>query len=232
MNSHRWILPLIAVVGAVAYWQGIDFGSKATSIALKMTPALAMALEVFRQRRFSAWPLAAALAIHAVGDGLLNLGSDYLLMGMGAFFLGHLGYIVAFLPHRYPLAELPRRRRAAIVLLVIAMIALTVYIWPMLRGPLTVASPIYALALTAMAVAALLGRWQGPWVVGGALLFVLSDVVLGLKLFAGQDALAPVIWPAYAAAQILMPLGYLATPATPFAGNSAAVTIEPVDRLS
>lgn len=232
MNTRRWILPLIAVVAAVAYWQGIDFNSKATSIALKMTPALAMALEVFRQRRFSARPLVAALAVHSVGDGLLNLGSDYLLMGMGAFFLGHLGYIVAFLPHRYSLAELPRRRRVAIVLLVVAMIALTAYIWPMLRGPLTVASPVYALALTAMAVTALLGRWQGPWVAGGALLFVLSDVVLGLKLFAGQDALAPIIWPAYAAAQILMPLGYLATPIASFASNSTAVTIEPVDRLS
>ena len=220
MNLRRWILPLTAVVAAVAYWQGIDFDSKATLIALKMTPALAMALEVFLQRRFSAWPLVAALAIHAVGDGLLNLGSDYLLMGMGAFFLGHLGYIAAFLPHRYPFAVLPPRRRAAIVLLVAAMIALTAYIWPMLRGPLAIASPIYSLALTAMAVSALLGPWQGPWVVIGALLFVLSDVVLGLKLFAGQTLFAPIIWPAYAAAQILMPLGYLATPRTSSAGNS------------
>ena len=73
---------------------------------------------------------------------------------------------------------------------------------------------------SAMAVSALLGRWQGPWVVIGALLFVLSDVVLGLKLFAGQTLFAPIIWPAYAAAQILMPLGYLATPRTSSAGNS------------
>jgi uncharacterized membrane protein YhhN len=232
MIPRRWMLPLIAVVAAVAYWQGIDFDSKATSIALKMTPAMAMALEVFRQRRRTAWPLVAALAVHAVGDGLLNLGRDYLLMGMGAFFLGHLGYIAAFLPHRYPLVELPGRRRVDIAMLVVAMIALTDYIWPMLRGPLAVASPIYSLALTAMAVAALLGRWQGPWVVVGALLFVLSDVVLGLKLFAGQTFFAPVIWPAYAAAQILMPLGYLATPRLSPAANFGTVTVEPADRLS
>jgi uncharacterized membrane protein YhhN len=212
MNPRRSILPLIAIVAAVAYWQRFDFDSQAASIALKMTPALAMALEVFLQRRWASWPLVAALAIHAVGDGLLNLGSDYLLAGMAAFFLGHLGYIAAFLPHRYPLTQLPARRRAAIAALTLAMIALTIYIWPMLRGPLAIASPIYSLALTAMAVAALLGRWKGPWVVAGAILFVLSDVVLGLKLFAGQAALAPVIWPAYAAAQILMPLGYLSTP--------------------
>ena len=112
------------------------------------------------------------------------------------------------------------------------MISLTIYIWPMLRGPLAIASPIYSLALTAMAVAALLGRWHGPWVVVGALLFVLSDVVLGLKLFAGQETLAPVIWPAYAAAQILMPLGYLATSGTSPAASLGTVTIEPADRLS
>ena len=69
-----------------------------------MTPALAMAVEVFRQRRQTAWPLVAALTLHAVGDGLLNLGSEYLLAGMAAFFLGHLGYIAAFLPPRDPLA--------------------------------------------------------------------------------------------------------------------------------
>ena len=232
MNPRRWILPLIAVLAAVAYWQGIDFDSKATSIALKMTPALAMAVEVFRQRRQTAWPLVAALTLHAVGDGLLNLGSEYLLAGMVAFFLGHLGYIAAFLPHRYPLAQLPIRRRAAIAALTLAMISLTVYIWPMLHGPLAIASPIYSLALSAMAVAAILGRWQGPWVVAGALLFVISDVVLGLKLFAGQETLAPVIWPAYAAAQILMPLGYLATPRLSPAANVGTVTVEPVDRLS
>lgn len=232
MISRRWIPPLIAIVAAVAYWQRLDFDSKAASIALKMTPALAMALEVFRQRRRTAWPLVAGLALHAVGDGLLNLGSDYLLAGMAAFFLGHLGYIAAFLPQRYPLAQLPARRRAAIAALTLAMISLTIYIWPMLRGPLSIASPIYSLALTAMAVAALLGHWHGPWVVVGALLFVLSDVVLGLKLFAGQETLAPVIWPAYAAAQILMPLGYLATSGTSPAASLGTVTIEPVDRLS
>jgi uncharacterized membrane protein YhhN len=231
MFARRWILPQVAFFAAVAYWQGIDFDSKATSIALKMTPALAMALEVFRQRRSTAWPLVAALAIHAVGDGLLNLGSDYLLMGMGAFLLGHLGYIAAFLPHRYPLAQLPRLRLVVIATLIAAMIGLTVYIWPMLRGPLAIASPIYSLALTAMAITALCGRWKGPWVVIGALLFVLSDVVLGLKLFAGQVLFAPIIWPAYAAAQILMPLGYLATPeSTP--ANCSSVTSEPADRLS
>lgn len=218
MNLPRTILPLIAVVAAVAYWQRFDFDSRAVSIALKMTPALAMALEVFRQRRLTAGPLVAALAIHAIGDGLLNLGNDYLLAGMGAFFVGHLGYIAAFLPYRYPLAQLPARRRSGIAALALAMIGLTIYIWPMLNGALAIASPIYSLALTAMAVAALLGRWQGPWVVAGALLFVLSDVVLGLKLFARQEALAPLIWPAYAAAQILMPLGFLKTP-SPSAAN-------------
>ena len=232
MNPRRSILPLIAIVAAVAYWQRLDFDSKAASIALKMIPALAMALEVFRQRRWAAWPLAAALAIHAVGDGLLNLGSEFLLAGMAAFFLGHLGYVTAFLPQRYPLAQLPRRRGAAIVALTLVMISLTIYIWPMLRGPLAIASPVYSLALTAMAVAALLGRWHGPWVVVGALLFVLSDVVLGLKLFAGQETLAPVIWPAYAAAQILMPLGYLATSGTSPPATLGTVTFEAAARLS
>lgn len=212
-SSRAWLLPLIAAIAAVAYGFGLDFGSKAFSIALKMTPALAMALEVYRQRRLAAWPMVAALTLHALGDGLLNLGSRFFLAGMAAFFVGHFGYIAAFLPYRYQCRQLPVQRGAIIVVLGISMAVLTLYIWPMLPGILAVASPLYSLALTAMAVTALLGRWRGPWVPIGAMLFVLSDILLGLKMFAQHGSFAFVIWPAYAAAQILMPLGYLQTPA-------------------
>lgn len=208
-----WLLPLIAVTAAVAYGVRLDFGSKAFSIALKMTPALAMAAEVFRQRRLAAWPMVAALILHAIGDGLLNLGSRCFLAGMAAFFMGHFGYIAAFLPHRYQSRQLPAQRGAIIVVLVIATAVLSLCIWPMLPGTLAIASPLYSLALTTMAVTALLGHWRGPWVPVGAMLFVLSDILLGLKIFAYHGSFVFAIWPAYAAAQISIPLGYLQTPA-------------------
>lgn len=207
-------LPLIAVAAATAYGVRLDFGSKAFSIALKMSPALLMAGEVYRRRRRAVWPMVAALVFHAAGDGLLNLGSRYFLAGMAAFFVGHLGYIAAFWPQCQPYNQLSIQRRVAIAALVVLMAALTLYIWPMLPGSLVVASPLYSLALTAMAVTALLGRWRVPWVAVGAILFVVSDVLLGLRLFAGVHAFSFAIWPAYAAAQILIPLGYLQSTAS------------------
>lgn len=207
-------LPLIAVAAAIAYGVRLDFDAKTFSIALKMSPALLMAGEVYRRRRRAAWPMVAALVFHAVGDGLLNLGSRYLLAGMAAFFVGHLGYIAAFWPQSQPFDQLSIQRRVAIAALVVLMVALTLYIWPMLPGIQVVASPFYSIALTAMAVTALLGRWSVPWVSIGAILFVASDVLLGLRLFAGVHAFSFAIWPAYAAAQILIPLGYLQTMAS------------------
>jgi uncharacterized membrane protein YhhN len=212
--NRSWILPIVATLAAVAYWQRLTFDSQVISILLKMTPALAMALEVAFRRGTRGWAIVAALVLHAIGDGLLNMGPQYLLAGMGMFFLGHLGYISAFFPFRYRWEELPRHRLVGIVALGTVASAITLYIWPHLSGVLAIASPIYAVALTAMAVVALLGRWRGPLVVVGALLFVLSDVVLGLELFVNQRTLAPIIWPTYATAQIMMPIGYLRTTAS------------------
>lgn len=209
--NRCWLLPLVAVFAAVAYWLRWDVGSSAVLIAWKMTPALAMAFSVWWQRHRAACPLVVALLLHSAGDGLLALGGSWFLAGMAAFFVGHLGYIAAFFPYRYERNALPIPRRLTIALLIIALIGLTIYIQPFLSGPLAVASPAYAAALTAMAVFALLGRWRGPWVVMGALLFVLSDVALGLDLFAHQAALSAIVWPTYVAAQILIPLGYLQT---------------------
>lgn len=218
--NRCWLLPLIAVFAAVAYWLRWDFGSSAVLIALKMTPALAMALAVWWRRRAVACPLAIALLLHSAGDGLLALGRSWFLAGMAAFFLGHLGYIAAFFPYRYAAKTLPMHRRVIIAILIVTMSGLTIYVWPFLSGPLAVASPAYAASLTMMAVFALLGHWRGPWVVTGALLFVLSDVSLGLDLFAHHTAFSAIVWPTYVAAQILIPLGYLQT------AGSSHVTME------
>lgn len=211
MHPRHWFLPLVALVAAIGYGWGVSSDSRTVSIILKMSPALAMALEVARRRGGAAWALIMALVLHAAGDGLLNLGARYLLAGMAMFFVGHLAYIAAFLPFRFATKALSARPRLVIAVLLIVMTALTVYIWPRLTGVMAVAAPIYAAALTAMAVAALLGHWRGPWVPIGALLFVLSDVLLGLRMFDDQNDLAFLVWPTYVAAQILMPLGYLRT---------------------
>lgn len=204
-----WFLPLVAAGAAIAYWLRLPFDSGAALIAVKMMPALAMAGHVAWQRGSTAWAMIAALMCHAAGDGLLNFGADSLLAGMAMFFLGHLAYIAAYYPRRLKLAEVSSARRAAILVVIAATIVLLVYLWPRLSGVMAFGVPIYSAVLAAMAIAALVGRWIGPLVMIGAVLFVFSDAVLGLKLFAGEKSLASLVWPSYATAQIMMPLGYL-----------------------
>jgi uncharacterized membrane protein YhhN len=204
-----WLLPLAAIAAAVAYGQQWTFGSKCVSILFKAMPALAMAAEVVRQRGLTAWTLTLALLLHGAGDALLDGGRSWLLAGMAAFFLGHLAYVATYLPHRIAWSELRLVRRGAIAWLAAAMLALSIWIWPRLPMAVNIASPIYTVALTAMACAALMGRWPDLQIPIGAILFVASDTLLGLRMFAEQERLAWLIWPTYVAAQILMPLGYL-----------------------
>ena len=159
---RHWLLPLISAVAAVAYWQRITFGFQDGVDRTQDDAGSGHGLRCTRHRGSKGRTIIIALVLHAAGDGLLDLGRRYLLAGMGMFFLGHLGYIAAFYPFRYAVADLPQSRRIAIVALVVAMAALSIYIWPRLPGVMAVAAPAYTIALTAMTVVALLGHWRGP----------------------------------------------------------------------
>lgn len=211
MNVSRWTLPFVAILAATLYGLEWTLDSKAIAIALKMTPALAMALHLLILKRLIAWPMIAALALHAAGDAFLDLGKPFLLAGIGAFFLGHFGYIAAFLPHRRRWSELGIGTKVTIIAVILTMTTLNLVIWPKMPGILAIAAPIYAAVLTTMTITALLGKWNGPWVTLGALLFIFSDVLIGLRMFQGEKTLAFLIWPTYAAAQVMIPVGWLNT---------------------
>ncbi|MGE0828119.1 MAG: lysoplasmalogenase family protein [Hyphomonadaceae bacterium] len=82
-------------------------------------------------------------------------------------------------------------------------------------GPMRVAIMPYAVAITAMACLAQFANWAAWPAMLGAVLFVVSDGVLGAELFKlGRDAparrwTAPVVWWTYYAAQLLIPLGLI-----------------------
>lgn len=209
MHPRYWLLPLIAVCAATAYWR-VTFDIKLISVALKCAPALLMALHVGLHEPRRGAAMIAALVLHAMGDACLDLGKRYLLLGIGVFFLGHFGYLASFWPHRRQWRELPLALKWLIVGVVLAMAGLNVAIWPRMPGVLAIAAPVYALALTTMTTTALMGRWSGPLVALGALLFLFSDVLIGLRMFLDERRLAFLIWPTYVAAQLLIPLGWLA----------------------
>ncbi|MDH6180655.1 putative membrane protein YhhN [Microbacteriaceae bacterium SG_E_30_P1] len=150
----------------VAYWAKVS-----------VMPALLLALLVAVPRRRSEIALWAALALvfASVGDALLrDPGEAGFLIGLGAFVLTHVAYLVLFLR---PL----RRRRPPLGALGYAvwLIALLVLLVPH-TGALTVAVVFYGALVCAVATAAL---GTTPIIAVGAFLFLVSDSLLALRLF-------------------------------------------------
>lgn len=162
-----------------------------------VTP-IVVALVVLGAHRFTVgrWHLAGA-TLCVLGDGLgATTGSTLVLLG--CFLLGHLCYLAALWPtRRRSLAWTPAALGYAIVALIAAGITAAS------AGPLAVPVIAYALVLTAMAAFAAL---DAVGLLGG-LLFMVSDLVLGMALFVLEipDPLRSiVVLVAYAGAQALL----------------------------
>ncbi len=160
-----------------------------------------LAALVLRAARPVPRPLLAGLGFACLGDVLLMAsGTAAFLAGMAAFLGMQVCYLVAF-----------RRAGArpgwpALAGYALFWAAVNALLWPQLGG---LALPIlgYSLALTAMAATATaLGRRVG----GGALLFLVSDLMIGAGAadihLPGGDVL---VMASYAAAQYLIVTGYL-----------------------
>lgn len=142
------------------------------------------------------WHVAAAL-LCALGDGLgATTGTTIVLLGL--FLAGHISYLAALWPtRRRSLAWSP----AAIGYAAVALIAGTII--AVNAGPLAIPVLLYALVLAAVAAFAAIDT---PGLLGG-LLFLVSDLVLGLGLFVLEipDALRAVaVLIPYVGAQALL----------------------------
>lgn len=169
---------------------------KAAGIALL---GLAMALS-------SAVVPAFAFITSAGGDFFLELEPQMLIAGMGSFALAHVFFIAAFAARMRKEGVLAKRWPIAALTLAASLAAL-VWLWPDL-GDMRAPVAAYHMLLTAMVVAAILAPVHRAAPIG-AVLFLLSDAVLGLGWFKGADAILAFNWPLYAAAQILLAFGLM-----------------------
>jgi uncharacterized membrane protein YhhN len=155
----------------------------------------------------------AGLALGAAGDFFLSrAGTVAFLAGMAAFAAGHLAYGAEFLdPGVWP---------PAFPALALTALGLSTEVWLAPRtGALRWPVRGYVAVITLMALAALTlpaPRWPALL---GALLFLLSDLLLALELFVlsggGPKRLARrVLWAAYWSGQALILWG-MAPPAAP-----------------
>lgn len=207
-RADGWFLAAAALAGAA--WFAVQLrGDSAAWLPLKGAPVLLLALWALVRRHAVAdgGLLAAALACHAAGDLLLEL---HLLAGVGAFLLGHLLYIALFWRHRLAFDDVGGVEKLAQGALALLAAGFLLVLAPRLHGELALAIPVYAAVLTAMAGTAWMAARGRPWVPLGATLFVASDALLALELFAGGVAGGRrLVWPLYLAAQLSITSGWL-----------------------
>ena len=154
--------------------------------------------------------LGLALALSTLGDVLLDLDPERLFVfGLGSFLIAHLVYIFLFVRNRrsIPLGA-PRILLALLVLLY--SIAVSSWLLPSLET-LMVPVAIYMCAITAMVLSAILARFPNPWVVVGAILFLISDSLLAVNKFKSPIPFRDfLVWSTYYAGQYGIAIGFLA----------------------
>jgi uncharacterized membrane protein YhhN len=154
-----------------------------------------------------------ALVFCWLGDVLLLFqGELYFMLGLGAFLIGHLLYILCYRHFRWAekANELlgPQKVRFSFPI-VLAGTGLVVILYPSL-GDLKIPVMIYALVLTLMALNALFryGRTTTKsflFVFMGAVLFMLSDSLLAInKFYASFSSAGAMIMMTYCVAQFLI----------------------------
>lgn len=187
-----WGLPLSEPQSLA--WKGAGVGLLAVYAALKA-------------RDLDGWLITAVMAFGALGDVLL--GAAGLIVGAVAFLIGHLIAMALYWRNRRAATTLSQR------LLAIVLVPTTVGIAFLLPADRAGAPGIavYALGLAVMAAFAWVSRFPRYRVGAGALMFVVSD----LLIFAREGALAGAawiglaIWGLYYFGQMLICIGVTAT---------------------
>lgn len=216
-DRARWLW-LAALAGGTSYFvavvQRLDGPAihmwKASGVALLALWAAANA------RGRDGWLIAAALALGALGDWLLDAVG--LMEGAAAFAAGHVIAIGLYLRHRRP------RLTASQQALAFATVPLAVVTaWALTRDATpgeTGAAVGYTALVALMAATAWASRFPRYRTGIGGMLFLASDLVL----FAGEGGALPktvtswLVWPLYFAAQVLIAHGVVRTLAGEEAG--------------
>jgi len=198
-----------AVAAALVYWGAILADADGAGvIALKgCSVALLALLAATRARTFDGWLLAGFLALGAIGDVLID--AIGLTEGAIAFFAGHLIATWLFLRNRRRTLT-PSQRLLG--LLIVPTVVLIAWRLPADRGDAS-GIALYALALSIMAATAWTSRFPRYRTGIGAILFVVSDLLIFARMGPLTGSAIPdiLVWPIYFAAQALIAVGVIAT---------------------
>ena len=201
------VLAVIAArLPAGAELTGRFWGQPLAKAAMAILLAVAASCHpIIRERRW----LVPALLLSALGDFLLAIPwwTPAFVCGLGAFLVAHLCYLGALLPLR---GNTGRTRMAAVAIVIVACVIMLARFWPKLVADgLTIPVTLYITVLGVMVCSALVARLPTVWTAVGALLFAVSDGMIGVGQFVlGSPALELPIWWVYAASQVLITAGF------------------------
>jgi uncharacterized membrane protein YhhN len=196
------IASIIAGVSYVAAWdrglpQAADLTWKGLGVGLLAVYA------ALNARSLDGWLLVAVMAFGALGDVLL--GAAGLTVGALAFLAGHLVAIALYLRNRRPS---PTRSQVALAVVLVPAVVIIAFLLPADRaGAPGVA--LYSLGLALMAATAWLSRFPRYRVGVGALMFVVSDLLIFGRDGPGPGSFAVglAVWGLYYFGQLLICTG-------------------------
>jgi uncharacterized membrane protein YhhN len=196
----------VSVAASLAYLFAAKCVGSPADVTLKGLSVALLGLIALRERQSF---LAAALLLSSLGDIVLELGRSYFLLGLAAFLTSHLIYITLFVRHRARAKAAGRQQWVFPALLAVYAIGLAVWLTPALDDMRT---PVfcYIAALVAMVATASRANYRSRWVSVGAMLFLISDSLLGAGRFKLQIPWGGfVIWTTYYLGQCGITLGVL-----------------------
>ncbi|MER7074018.1 lysoplasmalogenase [Terrabacter sp. NPDC000476] len=212
MTTHLWVLAVALAVTAVFDWRSVLRGdvvvervTKPLVVLLLMGLATSLYWEGHALDSPRLLPVLVALGLSLVGDvALLHATEARFLVGLGAFLLAHVAYVIAIVetggPDGFPwwlLAAVPA------LLLLHARVGRAI-----VRGASPDRGPVLLYEL-ALSVLVLVAAWHGDWLVLlGAAVFAVSDAVLGHDRFVRERRWAPLtVIVTYHVAQTLVVVG-------------------------
>lgn len=168
-------VPFVAfAVFAVANWVAVARGDKALEYLTKPAALVALTIWGATGDGVSSW-LIAALALSLLGDVYLMLPTDVFTAGLGAFLLAHVAYVIAF--------DVSLGSR--LLWFVVALAAMAPFALRIVRavgnGGLRAGVVCYMTVIGLMVGSALASGLLAAQL--GALLFMVSDTILGWNRF-------------------------------------------------
>ncbi|MEG3179944.1 lysoplasmalogenase [Sphingomonas sp. LT1P40] len=197
-----WIAVLAGASYSLTVWDVVEAGAWAA--AWKTSGVALLAVWAATQARDAeGWLIAGVLALGAAGDLLLE--THGFTIGGAAFAAGHMAAIALYWRNRR-VALTPSQKALGWVIA-----PATVAISAMLAAPVGQALPVgvYAAFLGVMAATAWTSRFPRYRVGVGAMLFVVSDLLIFARMgpLAGSAVPGMLIWPTYFAGQALIAWG-------------------------